>query len=362
MDTSPSGQTPEREDTDLSLREERDKTDLELSRKRADAGEGSDAVVRRARELADQVLAAAERRSDSTRAVTPLVLQERRVEKERLEDAREMADEESAADRELNARELAEILRLERASTDEHLVIERSRSDHAMSTRDEFLAMVSHDLRAMLGGLALNAAVVVKGAASDSGNRSLAMAAARIQRVVARMDRLVGDLIDFASLEAGRLGLVYTPADVTALAHDSVQSFQALATEHGLTLRLVPPAEPFEAEVDSGRIMQVLANLLGNAIKFTPAGGDIQLRVERVDDRVELSVADTGPGIALENQSSVFVRFWQADRGDRRGMGLGLYIARSIAEAHGGALTLESELGRGSTFRLSVPTRASAQA
>ena len=362
MDTSPSGRTPEREDTDLSLRAEREKTDLELSRKRAEARDDSDAVVRRARELADRVLAAAERLSDSTRAVTPLMLHERRVEQERVEDAREVADEQVAADRELNAHALAEILRLERASTDEHLFIERTRSDHATSTRDEFLAVVSHDLRAMLAGLALNAAVVVKGASSGPGGNSVVLAAARIQRVVGRMDRLVGDLIDIASLEAGRLGLVCAAADVTALAQDSVQSFQALAGEHGLTLRLEAPAERVQAEVDAGRILQVLANLLGNAIKFTPVGGDVRLRVERVDDRVELSVADTGPGIARENQASVFARFWQADRGDRRGMGLGLYIARSIAEAHGGGLTLESELGRGSTFRLSVPSRAPAPA
>ncbi len=356
----PSARTPEREDTDLSLREEREKTDLELSRKRVEALEDSDAIIRRARELADQVLAAAERRSDSARAVTPRLVQERLVEKERVDDAREMADERVAADREVHARALAEILRLERASTDEHLVIERRRSDDVTSTRDEFLAMVSHDLRAMLGGLALNAAVVVKGASSGSGN-SVLLAAARIQRVVGRMDRLVGDLIDIASLEAGRLRLVCSPVDVTALAQDGVQSFQTLAGERGLTLRLEAPTESVPAEVDSERMLQVLANLLGNAIKFTPVGGTIVVRVEPFDDRVELTVADTGPGIAAENQASVFVRFWQADRGDRRGMGLGLYIARSIAEAHGGGLELESELGRGSTFRLSVPRRASAQ-
>lgn len=361
MDT-PSGQTPEREDTDLSLQAEREKTDLELARKQADASAGSDAVVRRARALADQVLAAAERHSDSARAATPRVLRERRVEHERVEDARELADEQVLADRELNAQALAEILRLERASTDEHLVIERTRSDHATATRDEFLAVVSHDLRAMLAGLALNAAVVIKGASSGPGADSVVLAASRIQRVVARMNRLVGDLIDIASLEAGRLGVVCAPADVTALAQDSVQSFQVLAGERGLTLRLEAPAEPVQAEVDAGRILQVLANLLGNAIKFTPVGGDIRLRVERVGDRVELSVVDTGPGIAPAHQASVFVRFWQADRSDRRGMGLGLYISRSIAEAHGGTLTLESELGRGSTFRLSVPGRASAVA
>ncbi|HSP18960.1 MAG TPA: HAMP domain-containing sensor histidine kinase, partial [Myxococcaceae bacterium] len=273
MSTPSSVQTPEREDTDLSLREEREKTDLELARKQAQAGEDSDAVIQRARDLADRVLAAAERRSDSIRAVTPGLLQDRRVEKERLEDAREVADEVSAADRELSARALAEILRLERASTDEHLVIERTRSDHATSTRDDFLAMVSHDLRAMLGGLALNAAVVVKGSASDTGNKSVPVAAARIQRLVGRMNRLVGDLIDIASLEAGRLRLVCSPADVTALAQDCIQSFQAVAQQHGLTLHLEAPAESVQAEVDSGRIQQVLSNLLGNAIKFTPAGG-----------------------------------------------------------------------------------------
>ena len=153
-----------------------------------------------------------------------------------------------------------------------------------------------------------------------------------------------------------------SPVDVTALAQDGVQSFQALAGQRGLTLRLQAPPGPVPAEVDSERVLQVLANLIGNAIKFTPAGGAIHLRVEPFDDRVELTVADTGPGIAAEDQASVFDRFWQADRSERRGMGLGLYIARSIAEAHGGRLTLESELGRGSTFRFSVPRRASAPA
>ncbi len=307
------------------------------------------------------MLAAAERRSDSTRAVTPRLVQERLVEKERLDDSREVADERLAAEREVHARALAEILRLERASTDEHLVIERRRSDDATSTRDEFLAMVSHDLQSMLGAVALNAAVVVKGASSGSGNNSVVLAAARIQRVVGRMDRLVGDLIDIASLEAGKLRLVCSPVDVTALAQDSVQSFQALAGERGLTLSLDAPTESVPVEVDSERMLQVLANLIGNAIKFTKVGGAIDVRVEPFADRVELTVSDTGPGIAPENQASVFDRFWQADRGERRGMGLGLYIARSIAEAHGGALTLESEPGRGSAFRLSLPRRAAAQ-
>jgi len=360
MDTPLPGQTPEREDTDLSLRAEREKADLELARKQGETGEDSDTVVRRARALADRVLEAAERLSDSARPATSRVLRERRLEQARVEDAREQADEQVVAERALNAQGLAEILRLERATTDEHLVVERTRSDDATSSRDEFLAVVSHDLRAILAGLALNAAVVLKGTSSGLGSNSVVLAAARIQRAVGRMNRLVGDLIDIASLEAGRLRLMRATADVTLLAQDSVHSFQGLADDRGLTLRLEAPEEPVLADVDAGRILQVLSNLLGNAVKFTPTGGEIRLRVQRVDERVELAVADSGQGIAPEHQESVFDRFWQAERADRRGLGLGLYIARSIAEAHSGALTLESELGQGSTFRLRLPCRGAA--
>ena len=352
---------PERERTDESLRTEREKTDRALAEQRADVEEDADALVETARERADNTLAAARSRADSGRyeassAARDLLSDERAREDEALEAERDAADARLEQEREELTRALATLLPLEREKTDLHLQTERVRSDDALARRDDFLGMVSHDLRNLLSGIVVNAALLSEGASeSEEGQRTLA-ATARIQRYAARMNRLIADLVDVVSIEAGQLAVLPTVSDATSLLAEAVAAFAQSAAEKGIALECQATEDPLPAALDRERMLQVLANLIANALKFTPRGGRIVVRGERAGDELRLSVSDTGSGIPGGMLEKVFERFWQADA-DRRGLGLGLYISRCIVEAHQGRIWAESDPGAGSTFRLAIPQR-----
>ena len=169
------------------------------------------------------------------------------------------------------------------------------------------------------------------------------------------MNRLIGDLVDVASIEAGVLAVTREVGDPTPAVTEAVDTFQAQAAAAGvsLTAEIVPP--PSLAAFDSARILQVLTNLLSNAIKFTPAHGRIVVHVERFGDEIRFAVSDTGVGIAADKLEAVFVRFLQVTENDRRGVGLGLYISKAIVQGHGGRIWAESKVGEGSTFCFTLP-------
>ncbi|WP_342380701.1 HAMP domain-containing histidine kinase [Myxococcus stipitatus] len=271
---------------------------------------------------------------------------------------RATADLERQDERAARARALAALLSLERAETDARLLVERTRADEGLATRDQFMGMVSHDLRTLLGGIALQAALLKRETVEDERGARTRQAAERIQRFTVRMSRLMGDLVDVASLEEGRIRITPALQDVAALVRESVETFQPLASSQGLSLDVELRDDALRAKFDHERILQVLANLLSNAIKFTPSGGRVSLRVERAGQDVRFSVTDTGPGIPSHQQEAVFERLWQARREDRRGLGLGLYISKGIVEAHGGRLWVESQPGVGSTFVMTLPGAA----
>jgi signal transduction histidine kinase len=150
------------------------------------------------------------------------------------------------------------------------------------------------------------------------------------------MNRLIGDLVDVASIEAGKILVTPSLQDANALVRESVEAFQPLAPAQGLSLDGATSENPLMARFDHERLLQVVANLLSNAIKFTRPGGRISIRVEPRGQEVHFSVTDTGSGIPKHQLEAVFERFWQARSEDRRGLGLGLYISRCIVEAHGG--------------------------
>jgi signal transduction histidine kinase len=168
------------------------------------------------------------------------------------------------------------------------------------------------------------------------------------------MNRLIGDLVDVASIDAGRLAMTATPGDAGEVVLEAVDTFQAAAVAKGLTLRAEVPGV-LAAEFDRDRLLQLLANLITNAIKFTARGGAIIVRGELAGEQLRLSVRDDGIGIAAEMLESVFERFWQVGKNDRRGMGLGLYISRCICNAHGGSVVAESRPGAGSCFTCILP-------
>ena len=343
----------EREETDESLRVEREKADQTLEDSAID--ETADAVISRARSRADEVLAASRAKTDrATMPGTPIpnvLKSERAREDQVLQEERATADE---VLREERAEHVALLWR-ERQETDEDLSHERELSDDALATRDEFLAIVSHDLRNLLNGLVGSAALIEKGASQTELGGPAVTHARRIQRAGARMNRLIGDLVDVASIEAGALAVTREVGDPATVVTEAVDAFQVQASTAGLSLtaEIVPPL-PLAA-FDPARILQVLTNLLSNAIKFTPAHGRIGVQVERVGDEIRFAVSDTGVGIPTDKLEAVFVRFHQVAAYDRRGVGLGLYISKAIVQGHGGRIWAESQIGHGSTFCFTLP-------
>jgi signal transduction histidine kinase len=353
----------ERTETDESLRYERSKTDEELSEARAAIEEDADDVVERARGRADELLSDARARTDEGMAAnraSRTVRQELKLE--RVEEDRVLSNERLAAkeqlheEREQRQRALADLLRHEREETDEKLLIERVRADQALSTRDDFLGMVSHDLRSLLGGIAMNAALLAKHASGqgEAGAESLRHTD-RIQRFTARMNRLIGDLLDVVSLEAGRMSVSPQPQDAVQLVRDALEIFQLSFSAKGLTLDSHVGAGASLVDFDHERILQVIANLLSNALKFTPVGGRVTLRVAPFESEVRFSVIDTGIGIPAGDLEGIFERFRQVQAKDRRGLGLGLYIARCIVEAHGGNIWAERSETGGTAVHFSLP-------
>jgi signal transduction histidine kinase len=346
-----------RVETDRSLRAERGKTDRELEKRRDAIERTADAVVVRARHVADGVLRAARDTADGQggKPHAPAVLQERAVADVALESARAGADEVVRREREERRRALNSLLLLEREETDQHLLTERGFSDEAVNTRDIFLAMVSHDLRTMLGGIALTAELLARESAVASDAGAVTLRAEAIQRLTARMNRLIGDLVDVASIEAGKLLVAPAEGDLRAVIRESVEMFQASAQAHKIRLAPQLDGPPLPARFDHVRLLQVLGNLLGNAIKFSPPGARIDIRAGREGAEVRVSVADSGPGIRPQDLEAVFGRFWQVERRARTGLGLGLYISRCILEAHGGRIWAESAPGTGSTLVFALP-------
>jgi len=356
---------PERDNTDTSLRTERKNTDQALVEQRTHTEEDADELVERAREKADAVLDGARDRADekldhanAVVEVRDAVVRERVEEDQVLQDERAAADETLRSEREQQTRTLAALLPLEREKTDRYLLTERGRSDEALANRDDFMGMVSHDLRNLLSGISMNASLLSEQVSgSDEGRRTLA-GTKLIQRYVARMNRLIGDLVDVVSIDADKLAVQPVRGDAAALLTEAADAFAFAASDKGLTLKS-EITDTLLAEFDHDRILQVLANLITNAIKFTPQGGLITVRGERDKDELRLSVQDTGPGIPSDMLEAVFERFWQVGTNDKRGLGLGLYISKCIVDAHGGRIWAESTLGDGSLFHVALPLAVS---
>jgi signal transduction histidine kinase len=354
----------ERSSTDESLRQERSKTDAELAR-RADATQlEATGILNEAREKADSILSDARDLEDLTPTVRSdgEVRHKRDQEDAALQGARSSADAVTRNDRERRQLALASLLAFEREGTDLRLETERDRIDAALTSREDIMAMVSHDLRSLLGGIALCAELLKLGNSTNEGSAaSVDKYAGQIQRFTARMNRLVGDLMDVASIEAGKLGLTRAPRNPALLLRDAMDAFEPATSAMGITFTSDSSVSGCVSELDHERILQVLTNLVGNALKFTPRGGTISIKLERRGDDVCFAVADTGTGIAPDVMAHVFDRYYQSSAGDRRGLGLGLFIAKSIVEGHGGKIWVESEPGTGSTFYFTLPV-CSAQA
>lgn len=354
-----------RDQTDLSLRGERDDADRTRASERDSADRAADAVVGLARETADAVLIEERDRADrqldqSGPEARDAVAKHRSVADDVVRRERTAADAIVFAERANRARSLAALVSQERDDTDRYLLIERARFDDSLSNRDDFLGIVSHDLRNLLGGIASSAELLEGDAPDTEEGRQVLAGAKRIQRYVDRMSRLIGDLVDVASIEDGKLAVSLAQADAVTLVSEVLDTFRVAAARQKIALESEIVESPLHAVFDYQRMLQVLANLIANALKFTPSGGVVCLRAERIGDDIRLCVIDTGQGIPGDMLESVFERFWQVGKNDRRGVGLGLYICKHLIKAHGGKIWAESKLGEGTRLYVTLPAAPTA--
>jgi signal transduction histidine kinase len=358
------GRVQERARTDDSLRTERKNIDEARKGARASAERDADSVVDRARAVADAVLSASRLRADQAtlrprrRAEAGAVVGERARADLAVRGERASADVALRTDRQDRADALDALLVLERGATDAYLLTERARSDDAVAHRDDFLGMVAHDVRNLLNAVVLNLELLSP-PRDAGGDPQVSSAANRIRRSVARMNRLIGDLVDVTSIDAGKLAVEPVEGDAAALVTEATEAFQPAALEKGVTLSADVPPGPLVAVFDRDRMLQVLANLIANAIKFTPRGGKIGVRVEEGRGMLRFSITDTGVGIPSHMLEAIFERFWQVGDNDRRGQGLGLYISKCLVEAHRGRIWAESETGEGSQLCFTLPIASS---
>jgi signal transduction histidine kinase len=233
----------------------------------------------------------------------------------------------------------------------------RAAAEAANRAKATFLASMSHELRTPLNA-ALGFASLVRSGVYGAVNEQQSEVLSRVERSQTHLAHLIDDILDFARLEAGRVRVKLEPVRVLDVISDLAPLVEPQATAKKIELSLLPPQESLRVSADRQRLQQILVNLVGNAIKFTPELGTIRVGARAVDEKVVIQVQDTGVGIPADRLQSIFEPFVQVDAGLTRtvaGAGLGLAISRDLARAMGGDLTVESELGKGSTFSVTLP-------
>lgn len=222
-------------------------------------------------------------------------------------------------------------------------------AQQAVHVREQILAVVSHDLKNPLATILMTAGTLEKRGTSP-------LPVARIQRSAQRMLRMIEDLLDFASIESGRLAIRCQAQDAASIVQETLASFEGQAAERELQLTAALSPELPKIYCDRDRLLQVLSNLVGNATKAVPAGGSITLSVAARAGELLFVVSDNGMGISAEDILRLFERYWRGDESLHKGAGLGLAISRGIINAHGGRIWVESELGNGASFLFTIPT------
>jgi two-component system, chemotaxis family, CheB/CheR fusion protein len=224
----------------------------------------------------------------------------------------------------------------------------------ANQAKDRFLAILSHELRTPL--TPIQASVELLYRVADDPQR-VRKAARIIERNVRLQTNLVNDLLDLSRITRGKVSFERCPVALGQLVSETLDGLRAEAEAAGLVLDWEPPAEEIYTEADPFRIQQVLLNLVGNAIKYTPTGGRVRLTLSRVGEAVQMTVEDTGIGIAAEALPQIFQMFHQEEAGtERRGLGIGLALVELLVQKHGGRVWAESEgPGRGSRFTVELP-------
>jgi signal transduction histidine kinase len=219
--------------------------------------------------------------------------------------------------------------------------------------REQALASVSHEMRSPLQVISIASGALLRSWPADAALLPERRQIAVIAQSAERMRRLAADLVDLSRMDSGHFAVSPEPVRVGVLLQSAAEVYRPMTEQNGITLA-VSSCPTITAQLDEQRVHQVFANLVSNAVRFTPAGGTITLAAEAGKDEVRFTVADTGAGIAPENLPRVFDRFWSAGK-CRDCAGLGLAISRAIVQAHGGTISVQSQPGQGTTFTFSLP-------
>jgi signal transduction histidine kinase len=230
-----------------------------------------------------------------------------------------------------------------------------ARAQEAVRWRDELLAVVSHDIKTPLLVVKLNAEILLKAIQEDTPHPRQERLMESILHSAEHMRELIGGLLDRSRLQGGPVPLTLEPLPVKGLIEQALQVLEPLARSRQQKLQVAVSPELPPVKADRERVLQVLSNLVGNALKYTPPGGTVTLRAKQVDAMVRFSVRDNGPGLSPADVPHLFERFWRSASASERGTGLGLNIVKTLVEAHGGTVWVESQLGAGSTFFFTLP-------
>ena len=238
------------------------------------------------------------------------------------------------------------------------VVVEHARLFHqaeqATRARDDVLAVVAHDLRNPLNTVTMAISLMLETTPVERTQERRQQEIVR--RAADRMNRMIQDLLDVKRMESGHLSIDAKAESPDVLVNDTIDMLRPLASGSSIEMEASVAENLPSVLADAARIQQVLSNLVGNAVKFTPRQGTITVAADLLDTEVRFAVIDTGPGIPPEQVPHIFGRFWQAKSSDRRGIGLGLAIAKGIVEAHNGRIWVESQVGLGSTFYFTLPS------
>lgn len=390
--TQPSFLKVERKNTDDSLVAERDKTTQSLTNSRVKTETQTDLSFSKDRFAADKAETESRLEADEVqihqREVKGYSIKDELANnKQKLSEERDRSDKaielertrvDAALERErelktASANRLFEQerkltdknLSAERAQTDSHVfknlhelsdeISEHSKTKVSLTTRDEFLAIVSHDLRNPIGAASACATMLLEESAYASMDPEIKHWITFIQRNVNSSLRLISDLLDTERLAEGKLQLKSKACDIHKLILETIETFTYLATAKNIKLTTSIDDLKTSINCDSDRILQVLSNLIGNALKFTPKGGCINVSARIENQQIIISIDDNGDGIPEDKKAAIFERFSQVGGRDHGGLGLGLYISRMLIEAHKGTLQVTSTLGEGSQFSFTIP-------
>jgi PAS domain S-box-containing protein len=253
-----------------------------------------------------------------------------------------------------------EVARLRQIDAREHTRLELLAKAGPILAEDNLLAAVSHVMRNDLAAVRMNVDALVQASCTDD-RRSERMRVTAIKRAVTRMERLIGSLRDATMIATGQFTIEAKTEDVSLLVDEAFHTLELQAELASLQLKVQIESQLPPVRCDRERILQVIANLVGNAIKFTDKGGEIRIAAGLLEDSVCISVSDTGRGIPAQQLLSIFDRHGTGSSSTRHGTGLGLFISKGIVEAHGGRIWADSQLGIGTTFSFTLPVVSQSQ-